>query len=130
MDTDLMGAPGLQHQPEKGIRSIPVKDLIMGPGGLAIGADLLPDVGIVASAQGGVHQPGGRGGTALAYRQIFPKKVSAVELFGYASEDEARKDMGLDGSLYEGLADEMVSQFRSVNLNVTPEVPLSSRWTG
>ena len=46
---------------------------------------------------------------------------SAVELFGYASEDEARKDMGLDGSLYEGLADEMVSQFRSVNLNVTTE---------
>lgn len=46
---------------------------------------------------------------------------SAVELFGYASEDEARKDMGLDGSLYEGLADEMVSQFKAMQLNVTTE---------
>lgn len=47
--------------------------------------------------------------------------ASAVELFGYASEDEARKDMGLDGSLYEGLADEMVSQFKAMKLNVTTE---------
>ena len=28
-----------------------------------------------------------------------------VELFGYADEAEARKDMGLDGSLYDELAD-------------------------
>lgn len=46
---------------------------------------------------------------------------SAVELFGYADEATARADMGLDGSLYEGLADEMVSQFKGMNLNVTTE---------
>ena len=46
---------------------------------------------------------------------------SAVELFGYADEAEARADMGMDGSLYEGLADEMVSQFKAMNLNVTTE---------
>lgn len=46
---------------------------------------------------------------------------SAVELFGYADEAEARADMGLDGSLYEGLADEVISQFRAMQLNVTTE---------
>ena len=45
----------------------------------------------------------------------------AVELFGYASEDEARADMGLDGSLYDELADEMVDQFSSMGYNVTTE---------
>lgn len=46
---------------------------------------------------------------------------SLVELFGYADEDEARKDMGLEGSLYEGLADEVVSQFKAMQLDVTAE---------
>mgnify|MGYP002702141824 CR=1 FL=1 len=45
----------------------------------------------------------------------------AVELFGYADEAEARSDMGLDGSMYEGLADEVVSQFKAMQLNVTAE---------
>lgn len=46
---------------------------------------------------------------------------SLVELFGYADEDEARKDMGLEGSLYEGLADEVVSQFKAMQMDVTAE---------
>lgn len=45
----------------------------------------------------------------------------AVELFGYADEAEARENMGLDGSLYEGLADEVVSQFKAMQLDVTAE---------
>lgn len=46
---------------------------------------------------------------------------SAVELFGYADEAEARADMGLDGSLYEGLADEVVSQFSSMGITASGE---------
>lgn len=46
---------------------------------------------------------------------------SAVELFGYANEEEARKDMGLDGSLYEGLADQLVSQFKSQGIEASTE---------
>lgn len=44
---------------------------------------------------------------------------SAVELFGYADEAEARKDMGLDGSIYEGMADELVTQFSGMGMTVT-----------
>lgn len=46
---------------------------------------------------------------------------SLVELFGYADEDAARKDMGLEGSLYEELADEMASTFTSQGLTVSTE---------
>ena len=35
---------------------------------------------------------------------------SAVELFGYASEEEAREDMGLEGDIYEGMADEKIGR--------------------
>ena len=44
---------------------------------------------------------------------------TAVELFGYADEAEARKDMGLDGSIYEGMADELVTQFSGMGMTVT-----------
>ncbi len=46
---------------------------------------------------------------------------SFVNLFGYASEDEARSDIGLDGSIYDELADEMVSQFSGMGMTVTNE---------
>lgn len=46
---------------------------------------------------------------------------SAVELFGYASEAEAREDMGLDGNIYEELADELVSQFSSLGITTSNE---------
>lgn len=46
---------------------------------------------------------------------------SAVELFGYTSEADARADMGLDGSLYEDLADEVVSQFTSMGITASSE---------
>ena len=46
---------------------------------------------------------------------------SAVELFGYASEEEARKDMGLDGNIYEELADELATQFTVMGLTASSE---------
>lgn len=45
----------------------------------------------------------------------------AVELFGYADEAEARSDMGLDGSIYDELADELASQFTSSGMTVSTE---------
>lgn len=46
---------------------------------------------------------------------------SAVELFGYASEADARKDMGLDGDLYDEMAEEMVSQFSGMGFTASTE---------
>ena len=46
---------------------------------------------------------------------------SAVELFGYASEEEARKDMGLDGNIYEELADELAAQFTGMGITASSE---------
>lgn len=46
---------------------------------------------------------------------------SLVELFGYADEAEARKDMGLDGSIYDGLADDLASQFTNAGMTVSGE---------
>lgn len=46
---------------------------------------------------------------------------SAVELFGYADEAEAREALGLDGGIYETMADELVSQFSGMGLTVTNE---------
>lgn len=46
---------------------------------------------------------------------------SAVELFGYASEEEAREDMGLEGDIYEGMADEIVSGFKAQGIPVSSE---------
>lgn len=45
----------------------------------------------------------------------------AVELFGYADEAEAREDMGLNGSIYDELADELVSQFSGMGMTVSNE---------
>ena len=45
----------------------------------------------------------------------------AVELFGYTDEAGARADMGLDGSLYEEMADEVVSQFASQGFTASTE---------
>ena len=46
---------------------------------------------------------------------------SLVELFGYADEAEARKDMGLEGSIYDELAEEMASQFSDMGVTVSSE---------
>lgn len=45
----------------------------------------------------------------------------AVELFGYADEAEARADMGLDGSLYDEMAEEVVSQFSGMGFTASSE---------
>lgn len=44
-----------------------------------------------------------------------------VELFGYADEAEARKDMGIEGGLYDELADEVVSQFSTMGITASSE---------
>lgn len=44
-----------------------------------------------------------------------------VELFGYADESEAREDMGLDGSLYDELAEQLTSVFTAQGVTVTTE---------
>lgn len=46
---------------------------------------------------------------------------SLVELFGYADEAEARRDMGLEGSIYDGMAEEMVSQISEMGITVSNE---------
>ena len=46
----------------------------------------------------------------------------AVKVFGYASEEEALADMGLEGGIYQMLADEMVAQFQSESIPVSDEV--------
>ena len=43
---------------------------------------------------------------------------SAVELLGYPSEEAARKDMGLDGDIYEEAAEQIVSQLEQMGLQV------------
>lgn len=65
--------------------------------------------------------PGDQVAVALFEMILKDDASKAVELFGYADEAEAREDMGLDGSLYEGLADEVVSQFKAMQLDVTAE---------
>ena len=74
MDPYLMGAARFQPEPEQGEAGIAVQYLVMGPGGLAVEADALADVGILCAAQGGVHRArkGERG--ALTDGEIFPKK--------------------------------------------------------
>ncbi len=44
-----------------------------------------------------------------------------VELFGYADEAEARKDMGIEGSVYDDLAEQMVTMFESQGITATTE---------
>lgn len=46
---------------------------------------------------------------------------SLVELFGYADEAEAREDMGLDGSLYDELAEQLAAQFTNSGMTVSTE---------
>ncbi len=47
--------------------------------------------------------------------------ASAVELFGYADEAAARKDMGLESGIYEELAGQLTSQFSSMGYSVSNE---------
>lgn len=44
-----------------------------------------------------------------------------VELFGYADEAEARKDLGIEGSVYDDLADQMVTMFSGMGITATTE---------
>lgn len=44
-----------------------------------------------------------------------------VELFGYSDEAEARKDMGIEGSVYDDLADQMVTMFSGMGVTATTE---------
>lgn len=47
--------------------------------------------------------------------------TAVIDLFGYASEDEARKDMGIEGSVYDDLADNLVTAFGSMGITATAE---------
>lgn len=47
--------------------------------------------------------------------------TSAMELFGYASEEEAREDMGIGFDLYSEMANEIVSQFEAMGLSASSE---------
>ena len=56
------------------------------------------------------------------FKMILKDDASGVvELFGYADEDAARKDMGIEGGLYEAMADEVVNQFTAMNMTVSNE---------
>ena len=56
------------------------------------------------------------------YEMILKDDASkAVELFGYADEDAARTAMGLNGSVYEELSDELVANFSSMGYTVSAE---------
>lgn len=56
------------------------------------------------------------------YEMILKDDASSfVELFGYADEAEARADIGLEGSIYDELAEEMTSQFSGQGMTVTNE---------
>lgn len=44
-----------------------------------------------------------------------------VELFGYTDEAEARKDMGIEGSVYDDLAEQMVEMFAGMGVTATTE---------
>lgn len=56
------------------------------------------------------------------YEMILKDDASKmVDLLGYADEAEAREDMGLDGSLYDELADQLASTFTAQGMTVTTE---------
>lgn len=65
--------------------------------------------------------PGDQVAVALFEMILKDDPSKAVELFGYADEAEARSDMGLDGSIYEELAEEMTSQFSAMGMTVSNE---------
>lgn len=47
--------------------------------------------------------------------------TSAVELFGFASEEEARKGLGMEDNIYEDLADQLATQFSNAGMTVSNE---------
>lgn len=47
--------------------------------------------------------------------------TALVELFGYNDEAEARKDMGIEGSVYDDLAEQMVDMFETQGITATTE---------
>lgn len=56
------------------------------------------------------------------YEMILKDDASKmVDLLGYADEAEAREDMGLDGSLYDELAEQLASTFTAQGMTVTTE---------
>lgn len=56
------------------------------------------------------------------YDIVLKDDASAlVELFGYADEAEARKDLGIEGSVYDDLADQMVTMFSGMGITATTE---------
>ena len=65
--------------------------------------------------------PGDQVAVALFEMLLKDDASKAVELFGYAGEAEARSDMGLNGSIYEDLAEEMTSQFSAMGMTVSNE---------
>lgn len=44
-----------------------------------------------------------------------------VELFGYASDADARKDLGIEGSVYDDLAEQVVGMFAAQGVTATTE---------
>lgn len=65
--------------------------------------------------------PGDKAAVALFNMILKDDAASAVELFGYASEAEARRDMGLDGNLYDEMTQEVLKQFSSMGFTASKE---------
>lgn len=59
--------------------------------------------------------------TAMFNMLMKDDASSFVSLLGYADEAEARKDMGLEGSIYDEMANQLVSQFSGSGLTVSTE---------
>lgn len=65
--------------------------------------------------------PGDKVAVVLFDLMMKNDATSAMELFGYSSEEEAREDMGIDVDFYSELANEMASQFESMGFPATDE---------
>lgn len=65
--------------------------------------------------------PGDKVAEAIFDIMLKDDPSGAVELFGFASEDEARKEMGMDGSVYDAMAEELVAGFKQQGLPVSSQ---------
>ena len=79
MDTDLMGASGVQFQAEKGAAAVTGEGLIMGAGRQTALTHLAGNEGIFHRTNGGIHHAAGGIGCAVTHRQIDAAEMLGVE---------------------------------------------------
>lgn len=65
--------------------------------------------------------PADQSAIALFNLTLKDDATSAMELFGYSSEEEMRKDMGIENGIYNELAEEMVSQLERMGVTTSNE---------